>query len=635
MEVDLGMFIERCTMNKWFALKRMRTFQRNSGMANARRRFCREALVWQQLNSAFIVPFFGIDNESFPGFMCLVSPWMRNGTILKHLEEHGKADVDERLHEIAQGLAYLHSQNIIHGDLRGSNILINDQWQACLTDFGLTVFDDTTLVPLTSRHEGSVRWMAPELHMPESFGLDRFRLTVKTDVYAFGCVCLELYTGNAPFSELAHDTAVMLRVLKGERPSRPTGAFKMSDGLWEIVGRCWSHNHEERSEADKLVENIGCIINSARGHNEVDHDCPDTQALSTPSSAEITDVSSEAHLPSEFEPVKLLEKPSLESLSVYRLSSFPFVVDDPFAASQDWLQTPDSPLLPSLILTEAQDSVQERQPDVLEAASSSHSPSVSASREWGSNEPALAVQELEDIVNSMTPPISSPLAEDCCLDKCQRTIPPDALDVQQKDGHDVTAGEELAAAWSDCMQLYKEAVGNRDRTPSEILDSQDENGAPESHLIRTLQAVIDLNGLLLELEDRHVPSQSNETRTGYIRLLQPPLHSTPDCPSLLGLKDQSSCATAPLEHTAICQEFEHELDVAFDRDFSLSDLEKKPDRQVVGPQTMDEDVKESSHTYTVLCEFLAIFVISVAIYALFSYFCFGGLVLQPVLMNMY
>ncbi|THU85549.1 hypothetical protein K435DRAFT_386447 [Dendrothele bispora CBS 962.96] len=177
---------------KHVALKRMRIFQRDPGLPNIRRRFCREALVWQHLNSTFIVPFLGIDAESFPSFLCMVSPWMRHGTVLKHLADHGRAGVDKRLHEVAQGLAYLHSQNIVHGDLRGANILINDDWQACLTDFGLTVFNDATAVTFTSRREGSVRWMAPELHVPETFGLDRFRLTSETDIYAFGCVCLEV-----------------------------------------------------------------------------------------------------------------------------------------------------------------------------------------------------------------------------------------------------------------------------------------------------------------------------------------------------------------------------------------------------------------------------------------------------------
>ncbi|KAF5367997.1 hypothetical protein D9758_004485 [Tetrapyrgos nigripes] len=239
---------------KRVALKKMRIFQRGPGLPNICRIFCREALVWQHLNSDFIVPFLGIDSEAFPSSFCMVSPWMKHGTVLKHLADHGRAGVDKRLYEIAQGLAYLHSQKIVHGDLRGSNILINDDWQACLTDFGLTVFTDATPASTSSQHSGSVRWMAPELHVPEQFGLDRSRLTPETDIYAFGCVCLELYTGRLPFANLPHDPAVMFKVIHGGRPDRPTGESAMSDQLWRMVEMCWSQHFADRLKTDEVVE---------------------------------------------------------------------------------------------------------------------------------------------------------------------------------------------------------------------------------------------------------------------------------------------------------------------------------------------------------------------------------------------
>ncbi|KAJ7504391.1 kinase-like domain-containing protein [Mycena galericulata] len=174
------------------ALKRIRVFQRDSARHKIRQRFCREALLWQRLDNPYVLPFTGIDAESFPSFLCMVSPWMHHGTILKHLQENGNANVERRLFEIAQGLAYLHSQDIIHGDLRGSNILVDDDWHACLADFGLAVFSDATAATHTSHHGGSVRWMSPELHYPQSCGLETFKRTFASDVYSFACVCVEV-----------------------------------------------------------------------------------------------------------------------------------------------------------------------------------------------------------------------------------------------------------------------------------------------------------------------------------------------------------------------------------------------------------------------------------------------------------
>ncbi|KAF7356563.1 hypothetical protein MVEN_00990000 [Mycena venus] len=239
------------------ALKRIRVFQRDSGRHKIRQRFCREALLWQRLQNPYVLPFTGIDAESFPSFLCMVSPWMRHGTILKHLAENGNANVERRLFEIAQGLAYLHSQDIIHGDLRGSNILVDDEWHACLADFGLAVFSDATAATHTSHHGGSVRWMSPELHYPQSCGLDTFKRTFASDVYSFAFVCVELYTGKPPFSDISHDAAVMLRVMAKERPARPSdadGRELMSEELWALVQQCWSHDVEERPTMARVVE---------------------------------------------------------------------------------------------------------------------------------------------------------------------------------------------------------------------------------------------------------------------------------------------------------------------------------------------------------------------------------------------
>ncbi|KAJ7145871.1 kinase-like domain-containing protein, partial [Mycena epipterygia] len=205
---------------------------------------CREALVWRELHHPNILPFIGIDRESFPSSLCMVSPWMEHGTILRYLEVHGRANVDKLLVEIAQGLQYLHSRNIVHGDLRGTNILINEDWSACLTDFGLSVFSNATSSMRTSTRAGSLYWMAPELIDPDRFGC-KFTRTPASDVYAFGCVCIEVYTGRPPFSELS-EPAALIRTLNGERAGRPSGTLAMSDMLWQNVTAYWAEDPTAR-----------------------------------------------------------------------------------------------------------------------------------------------------------------------------------------------------------------------------------------------------------------------------------------------------------------------------------------------------------------------------------------------------
>ncbi|KAJ7762172.1 kinase-like domain-containing protein [Mycena metata] len=177
--------------NQVVALKHMRHFLRGAELRRIRLKFCREALLWRDLHHPHILPFIGIDRESFPASLCMVSPWLEHGTVLKYLNDHGRQNVDKLLFEVAQGLEYLHSHNIVHGDLRGSNILVNKDWSACLADFGLSGFSEGNTGQTSSKRAGSAYWMAPELLAPEHFE-GKFSRTPASDVYAFGCVCFEV-----------------------------------------------------------------------------------------------------------------------------------------------------------------------------------------------------------------------------------------------------------------------------------------------------------------------------------------------------------------------------------------------------------------------------------------------------------
>ncbi|KAJ7144130.1 kinase-like domain-containing protein [Mycena epipterygia] len=219
-------------------------------------KFCREVLIWQRLRHLYIVPLIGIDTESFPSSLCMVSPWMKNGTVIKYLsgigENNRQSTVNRLIREIAQGLKFLHDQNVVHGDLRGSNILVDDAGHACVTDFGLTVLSDATATQ-TNNGPGSVRWMAPETLIPSAFGLQSFARTPASDIYAFGCVCLELHTGFPPFhGTILYDAPVMFQVIEGARPSRPEGGV-IPDHIWSIMQKCWAHNFAERPMIHGIV----------------------------------------------------------------------------------------------------------------------------------------------------------------------------------------------------------------------------------------------------------------------------------------------------------------------------------------------------------------------------------------------
>ncbi|KAJ7266663.1 hypothetical protein C8J57DRAFT_1328450 [Mycena rebaudengoi] len=100
--------------------------------------------------------------------------------------------------------------------------------------------------------------MAPELLNQEL----EFKRTRASDVYAFACLCVEIYTGEQPFWNFIHDITVVLQILDHKRPPRPSslgppdGTRAMSDGLWAIVEACWAHEPLDRFDMHKVSELI-------------------------------------------------------------------------------------------------------------------------------------------------------------------------------------------------------------------------------------------------------------------------------------------------------------------------------------------------------------------------------------------
>ncbi|KAJ7325457.1 kinase-like domain-containing protein [Mycena albidolilacea] len=244
------------------ALKRLRAYQQDlNEMSKISKYLLQEVLTWAHLKQhVYILLFLGLDENTFEGYPpCIVTPYMRNGTMDSFVKNQNGTLPDKRvdrlLFETAQGLAYLHSQNIVHGDLRGGNVLIDDGEHAQLADFGLATVTDATLGATSTERRGSSRWMAPELHNHEL----EFKRTEASDVYAFACLCIEIYTGAQPFWNIHQDMAVVLWVLDQKRPPRPSnsgppdGTRAMSDRLWAIVERCWVHKPLDRPVMNKVL----------------------------------------------------------------------------------------------------------------------------------------------------------------------------------------------------------------------------------------------------------------------------------------------------------------------------------------------------------------------------------------------
>jgi len=135
----------------------------------------------------------------------------------------------------------------MHGDVKGNNILINDQGEACLIDFGLARTLQATGFT-TPMGPGSLRYLAPErVACSEDEVIPC--VTKETDVWAFAMAVLEILTGSKPFHHIEEDFRVAMFVAKGGRPKRQC-YLQVNDNIWCMLQRCWGDPGQRPSMID-------------------------------------------------------------------------------------------------------------------------------------------------------------------------------------------------------------------------------------------------------------------------------------------------------------------------------------------------------------------------------------------------
>lgn len=164
------------------------------------KQFVTEVALLSRIHHRNLVPLIGYCEEAHQRI--LVYEYMHNGTLRDHI--HGSINQKQldwlaRLQiaeDAAKGLEYLHtgcSPSIIHRDVKTSNILLDINMRAKVSDFGLSRQAEEDLTHVSSVARGTVGYLDPEYYASQ-------QLTEKSDVYSFGVVLLELISGKKPVS---------------------------------------------------------------------------------------------------------------------------------------------------------------------------------------------------------------------------------------------------------------------------------------------------------------------------------------------------------------------------------------------------------------------------------------------------
>ena len=150
--------------------------------------------------------------------------------------------------QVAHGMNYLYTQQIIHGDLATRNCLISSSLNVKIADLGIghdlyseDYYDNgSQLLP--------IRWMAPELLLVDSTDGPAFSLA--SDIWSYGVLCWEVFSyAQQPFSELS-DEQVLRIVPRGHCLNRPEDGCPTL--LYSLMQDCWSPDPYQRPQFNHI-----------------------------------------------------------------------------------------------------------------------------------------------------------------------------------------------------------------------------------------------------------------------------------------------------------------------------------------------------------------------------------------------
>ena len=111
------------------------------------------------------------------------------------------------------------------------------------------------MVAATPGVVGISRWLAPELiNPPRKKGRRQPAGTKRADIFAFAMLGIEVFTGELPFGDVRHETAILM-IAQGKRPEKPSGAESrgFTTEIWRFTQRCWQQNPTKRPDINTVV----------------------------------------------------------------------------------------------------------------------------------------------------------------------------------------------------------------------------------------------------------------------------------------------------------------------------------------------------------------------------------------------
>ncbi|KAI7520649.1 Pkinase-domain-containing protein [Hortaea werneckii] len=236
-----------------------------------------EISLLRDLKHANIVQYLGSNSDE--EHLNIFLEYVAGGSVATMLVNYGSLPeglIANFVRQILQGLNYLHSKDIIHRDIKGANILVDNKGTVKISDFGISKrVEATTMMhsgPVVGKRagprvslQGSVFWMAPEVVRQTAY-------TKKADIWSLGCLIVEMFTGSHPHPNCTQLQAIFKiggagrkkknadGVVEGDDNSsaRPDLPDQASEDAKEFLKWTFEIEHEKRPSAEDLMKSKFC-----------------------------------------------------------------------------------------------------------------------------------------------------------------------------------------------------------------------------------------------------------------------------------------------------------------------------------------------------------------------------------------
>ncbi|KAK3375455.1 hypothetical protein B0H63DRAFT_400546 [Podospora didyma] len=211
----------------------------------------REISLLRDLQHPNIVQYLGCGSSA--EYLNIFLEYVPGGSVQTMLNSYGALPeplVRSFVRQILNGLSYLHNRDIIHRDIKGANILVDNKGTIKISDFGISKKLEATNIlngANNNKHrpslQGSVFWMAPEVVKQTSY-------TRKADIWSLGCLVVEMMTGTHPFPDCTQLQAIFKI---GGSKAAPTIPDHASEEAKQFLGQTFEIDHNKRPSADDLM----------------------------------------------------------------------------------------------------------------------------------------------------------------------------------------------------------------------------------------------------------------------------------------------------------------------------------------------------------------------------------------------